>query len=92
MIISAVSAGTFERESVVSGVITKGYRSMAVSSDGKHLAAGDSDGNLHIFNLHTSDYTCIQVWNHKQYFYNPYLLCIFLKLITQIGAILVGCP
>nr|GEU51936.1 hypothetical protein [Tanacetum cinerariifolium] len=55
-----VSAGTFERESVVSGVITKGYRSMAVSSDGKHLAAGDSDGNLHIFNLHTSDYTCIQ--------------------------------
>ncbi|KAI3771297.1 hypothetical protein L6452_02459 [Arctium lappa] len=55
-----VGAGTFERESVVSGVITQGYRSMAVSSDGKHLAAGDSDGNLHIFNLNTSDYTCIQ--------------------------------
>ncbi|KAK9070797.1 hypothetical protein SSX86_011199 [Deinandra increscens subsp. villosa] len=55
-----VDTGTFERESVVSGVITKGYRSMAVSSDGKHLAAGDSDGNLHIFNLYTSDYTCIQ--------------------------------
>ncbi|XP_022034051.1 WD repeat-containing protein 62 isoform X2 [Helianthus annuus] len=55
-----LGAGTFERESVVSGVITKGYRSMAVSSDGKHLAAGDSDGNLHIFNLYTSDYTCIQ--------------------------------
>ncbi|KAI7756056.1 hypothetical protein M8C21_019785, partial [Ambrosia artemisiifolia] len=55
-----VGAGTFERESVVSGVITKGYRSMAVSSDGKHLAAGDSDGNLHIFNLYTSEYTCIQ--------------------------------
>ncbi|KAI3786838.1 hypothetical protein L1987_40847 [Smallanthus sonchifolius] len=55
-----VGAGTFERESVISGVITKGYRSMAVSSDGKHLAAGDSDGNLHIFNLYTSDYTCIQ--------------------------------
>ncbi|KAL8254904.1 hypothetical protein R6Q59_033125 [Mikania micrantha] len=55
-----VGAGTFERESVVSGVISKGYRSMAVSSDGKHLAAGDSDGNLHIFNLCTSDYTCIQ--------------------------------
>lgn len=33
---------------------------MAVSSDGKHLAAGDSDGNLHVFNLYTSDYTCIQ--------------------------------
>ncbi|KAI3781660.1 hypothetical protein L2E82_11680 [Cichorium intybus] len=55
-----VSAGTFERESVVSGVFTQGYRSMAVSSDGNHLAAGDSDGNLHIFNLETSDYTCIQ--------------------------------
>ncbi|XP_076905249.1 uncharacterized protein LOC143560947 [Bidens hawaiensis] len=55
-----VGAGTFERESMVSGVITKGYQSMAVSSDGKHLAAGDSDGNLHIFNLYTSDYTCIQ--------------------------------
>ncbi|KAL4572352.1 hypothetical protein LXL04_019125 [Taraxacum kok-saghyz] len=56
----SVSGGTFERESVVSGVITKGYRSMAVSSDGNHLAAGDSDGNLHLFNLNTSDYTCIQ--------------------------------
>ncbi|KAJ9548772.1 hypothetical protein OSB04_021315, partial [Centaurea solstitialis] len=55
-----VGAGTFERESVVSGVTSQGYRSMAVSSDGKHLAAGDSDGNLHIFNLNTSDYTCIQ--------------------------------
>ncbi|KAK1434639.1 hypothetical protein QVD17_00388 [Tagetes erecta] len=55
-----VGGGTFERESVVSGVITKGYRTMAVSSDGKHLAAGDSDGNLHIFNLYTSEYTCIQ--------------------------------
>ncbi|GKE21799.1 mitogen-activated protein kinase-binding protein 1, partial [Tanacetum coccineum] len=55
------SAGTFERESVVSGVITKGYQSMTVSSDGKHLAAGDSDGNLYIFNLCTSDYTCIQI-------------------------------
>ncbi|GJQ98172.1 mitogen-activated protein kinase-binding protein 1 [Tanacetum coccineum] len=60
-IISNLSAGTFERESVVSGVITKGYQSMTVSSDGKHLAAGDSDGNLYIFNLCTSDYTCIQI-------------------------------
>lgn len=34
-----VSGGTFERESIVSGVVTQGYRSMAVSSDGKHLAA-----------------------------------------------------
>ncbi|KAL7588937.1 hypothetical protein Lser_V15G39318 [Lactuca serriola] len=55
-----VSGGTFERESVVSGVVTQGYRSMAVSSDGKHLAAGDSHGNLHVFNLNTSHYTCIQ--------------------------------
>ncbi|XP_071723045.1 uncharacterized protein [Rutidosis leptorrhynchoides] len=55
-----VGAGTFERESVASDVITKGYRSMAVSSDGRHLVAGGSDGHLHIFNLYTSDYTCIQ--------------------------------
>lgn len=61
----AVSGGTFERESVVSGVVTQGYRSMAVSSDGKHLAAGDSHGNLHVFNLNTSHYTCIQVSDYK---------------------------
>lgn len=59
---STVSAGTFERDIVESGVTnTQGFRSMAVSSDGKYLAAGDSQGNLHVYNLHTADYTCIQV-------------------------------
>lgn len=43
------------------GVSTQGFRSMAVSSDGLHLAAGDCDGNLHIYNLQTFDYTCFQV-------------------------------
>lgn len=34
---------------------------MAVSSDGKYLAAGDSEGNLHIYDLTSSDYTCLKV-------------------------------
>ncbi|CAN4106082.1 unnamed protein product [Withania somnifera] len=53
-------AGVFERDSLVSGFAATGYRSMAVSSDGKYLGAGDFLGNLHIFNLHTTDYMCIQ--------------------------------
>lgn len=57
----AVSAGILESDNVGSGVGTQGFRSMAVSSDGKYLAAGDCQGNLHIYNLHTSDYTCFQV-------------------------------
>lgn len=43
------------------GVRTQGFRSMAVSSDGKYLAAGDSEGNLHIYDLTSSDYTCLKV-------------------------------
>lgn len=58
---SAVTAGTFERDSVASGILSPGFRSMTVSSDGKYLAAGDCQGNIHIFNLYTSDYFCIQV-------------------------------
>ncbi|KAK4342781.1 hypothetical protein RND71_038597 [Anisodus tanguticus] len=50
----------FERDSLVSGFASTGYRSMAVSSDGRYLGAGDFLGNLHIFNLHTADYMCIQ--------------------------------
>ncbi|RZC84309.1 hypothetical protein C5167_047095 [Papaver somniferum] len=53
-------AGIFERDIVESAIDTKGFRSMAVSSDGIYMAAGDSQGNLHLYNLHTSDYTCIQ--------------------------------
>ncbi|KAK4730481.1 hypothetical protein R3W88_023469 [Solanum pinnatisectum] len=52
--------GVFERDSLVSGFASTGYRSMAVSSDGMYLGAGDFLGNLHIFNLHTTDYMCIQ--------------------------------
>ncbi|XP_057983325.1 uncharacterized protein LOC131168119 isoform X1 [Malania oleifera] len=55
-----VSAGIFERDSVESSVSTEGFRSMAVSSDGKYLAAGDCKGSLHIFNLHTSEFVCLQ--------------------------------
>ncbi|CAA3027960.1 mitogen-activated kinase-binding 1 [Olea europaea subsp. europaea] len=55
-----VSAGIFERDFVTLGISSPGLRSMAVSSDGKHLAAGDCQGNLHILNVNTSDYICIQ--------------------------------
>ncbi|KAF8397340.1 hypothetical protein HHK36_016253 [Tetracentron sinense] len=58
--IHLVSAGILERDIVESGVGNQGFRSMAVSSDGKYLAAGDCQGNLHIYNLHTFDYTCFQ--------------------------------
>ncbi|PIA54412.1 hypothetical protein AQUCO_00900752v1, partial [Aquilegia coerulea] len=58
--IHLVSAGIFERDIVESGVSTQGFRAMAVSSDGKYLAAGDCQGNLHVYNLNTADYTCIQ--------------------------------
>nr|POE90882.1 mitogen-activated protein kinase-binding protein 1 [Quercus suber] len=55
-----VSAGIFERDTVEVGVSTQGFRSLAVSSDGKYLSAGDCEGNLHIYNLQTSDYSCFQ--------------------------------
>lgn len=56
-----MSAGIFERDSVAKGISSPGFRAMAVSSDGKHLAAGDCQGNIHIFNLYTSEYIFIQV-------------------------------
>ncbi|KAI4353229.1 hypothetical protein L6164_002195 [Bauhinia variegata] len=55
-----VSAGTFERDAVETDISSQEFRSLAVSSDGKYLAAGDCKGNLHIYNLQTSDYTCFQ--------------------------------
>ncbi|KAH9672782.1 transducin/WD40 repeat-like superfamily protein [Citrus sinensis] len=55
-----VSAGIFERNTMETSVSTQGYRSMAVSSEGKYLAAGDFDGNLHIYDLKSSDYTYIE--------------------------------
>lgn len=56
-----VSSGTYDQVAVEVGARAQGYRSMAVSSDGNYLAAGDHHGNLHLYNLHTSDYTCFQV-------------------------------
>lgn len=61
LFIAAVSAGTFERDTVQSDLTSQEFRSLAVSSDGKYLAAGDCKGNLHIYNLQTSEYTCFQV-------------------------------
>ncbi|KAK3226204.1 hypothetical protein Dsin_006066 [Dipteronia sinensis] len=52
-----VSAGIFERDTIETGFNTQGFRSMAVSADGKYLAAGDCEGNLHIYDLQSSDYT-----------------------------------
>lgn len=59
--IASVSAGIFERDAVKVDLIHQEFRSLAVSSDGEYLAAGDCKGNLHIFNLQTPDYTCLQV-------------------------------
>ena len=56
-----MSSGTYDQVAVEVGARAQGYRSMAVSSDGNYLAAGDHHGNLHLYNLHTSDYTCFQV-------------------------------
>ncbi|KAJ1437346.1 WD40/YVTN repeat-like-containing domain superfamily [Sesbania bispinosa] len=57
---SCLGAGTFERDTVKADLISQEFRSLAVSSDGKYLAAGDCKGNLHIYNLQTMDYTCFQ--------------------------------
>ncbi|XVF08242.1 hypothetical protein REPUB_Repub06bG0209700 [Reevesia pubescens] len=55
-----VSAGSFEIATVDTTSGNQGFRSMAVSSDGKYMAVGDCEGNLHIYDLHNSDYTCIK--------------------------------
>uniref|UniRef100_M4EZ09 Anaphase-promoting complex subunit 4 WD40 domain-containing protein n=1 Tax=Brassica campestris TaxID=3711 RepID=M4EZ09_BRACM len=52
------SAGIFERELVETCGTTYGFRALAVSDDGKYLAAGDCGGNLHIYDLQESEYTC----------------------------------
>ncbi|KAH0943988.1 hypothetical protein HID58_003625, partial [Brassica napus] len=52
------SAGIFERELVETCGTTYGFRALAVSEDGKYLAAGDCGGNLHIYDLQESEYTC----------------------------------
>ncbi|KAM7531959.1 hypothetical protein LguiB_035369 [Lonicera macranthoides] len=82
-----VSAGIFEHESVVSGVSTPGFRVMAVSSDGKHLAAGDWAGNLHIYNLQTSDYMCIKDAHNEEIlslsFSSPVKKSAFLEQVIE---------
>ncbi|KAL2337005.1 hypothetical protein Fmac_011451 [Flemingia macrophylla] len=55
-----VTAGTFERDAVKAVLTNQEFRSLAVSSDGNYLAAGDCKGNLHIYNLQTPDYICFQ--------------------------------
>ncbi|KAK7395150.1 hypothetical protein VNO78_15694 [Psophocarpus tetragonolobus] len=55
-----VTAGTFECDAVKADLTNQEFRSLAVSSDGNYLAAGDCKGNLHIFDLQTSDYICFQ--------------------------------
>ncbi|PON63709.1 WD repeat containing protein [Trema orientale] len=57
---SLVRTGTFERDAMELGFSTQGFRAMAASPDGKYLAAGDCKGNLHVYDLHTFDYTYFQ--------------------------------
>lgn len=61
LFLSAVSAGIFERDCLELGISTPGFRSMEISSDGQYLAAGDCRGDLHIYNIYTSEYICLQV-------------------------------
>ncbi|XVF76463.1 hypothetical protein PTKIN_Ptkin13bG0268300 [Pterospermum kingtungense] len=49
------------------GAMHIGFRSMAVSSDGKYMAVGDCEGNLHIYDLHNSDYKYIKGLNYPSY-------------------------
>lgn len=58
---NAASAGIFERDLVETCGTTFGFRALAVSEDGKYLAAGDCGGNLHIYDLQESEYTCFTV-------------------------------
>ncbi|XP_048127129.1 mitogen-activated protein kinase-binding protein 1 isoform X1 [Rhodamnia argentea] len=54
------SAGIFVRDTIEPGISAHGFRSMTVSSDGQYLAAGDCDGNIHIYNLYSFEYTCLK--------------------------------
>lgn len=56
-----MSARTFVRDTIETGLNNQGFRSMAISAGGKYLAAGDCEGNLHIYDLKSSDYTCFKV-------------------------------
>jgi len=58
---NAASAGIFERDLVETCGSKFGFRALAVSEDGKYLAAGDCGGNLHIYDLQESEYTCFMV-------------------------------
>ncbi|GMI71397.1 hypothetical protein like AT3G09080 [Hibiscus trionum] len=59
-IINIVSAGSFEITTGDTTFGNQGLRSMAISSDGKYMAVGGCEGNLHIYDLHNSEYTCIK--------------------------------
>ncbi|KAG9453880.1 hypothetical protein H6P81_006784 [Aristolochia fimbriata] len=55
-----VSSALFDAEVVESSLETKGIRSLAASLEGRYLAAGDCQGNIHVYNLNTYNYTCFQ--------------------------------
>ncbi|XP_010464545.1 PREDICTED: mitogen-activated protein kinase-binding protein 1-like isoform X2 [Camelina sativa] len=57
-IMHLASAGIFERDLLETCGSKFGFRALAVSEDGKYLAAGDCGGNLHIYDLEESEYTC----------------------------------
>ncbi|XP_020885929.1 mitogen-activated protein kinase-binding protein 1 [Arabidopsis lyrata subsp. lyrata] len=57
-IMHLASAGIFERDLVETCGSKFGFRALVVSEDGKYLAAGDCGGNLHIYDLQESEYTC----------------------------------
>ncbi|KAE8654270.1 Phosphate transporter 4,2 [Hibiscus syriacus] len=58
--INIVTAGSFEITTGDTSFGNQGLRSMAISSDGKYMAVGGCEGNLHIYDLHNSEYTCIK--------------------------------
>ncbi|XP_047307448.1 WD repeat-containing protein 62 isoform X2 [Impatiens glandulifera] len=56
----SVNADLFDQKTLELSINNPGLQCMTVSPDGKLLIAGDCKGNLHVFNLLTSDYTCLQ--------------------------------
>ncbi|CAN6926632.1 unnamed protein product, partial [Brassica oleracea var. botrytis] len=67
------SAGIFERDLVETCGTT---RALAVSEDGKYLAAGDCGGNLHIYDLQESEYTCMLYGNISFQFFIGYVYSV----------------
>ena len=66
-IVFLVSCGILEHGNDDIKLDGQAFRSMVISSDGQYLAAGDFSGNLHVFNLQTSTYTCIKVHTNSSF-------------------------